>query len=80
MRGQWKMFLTGSAIGAMLGGYMVNKMMDNGRRSVLAPHDERARRSTVSETVSGLASKAVEKMDDLSLRARTLNARMGTRE
>ena len=80
MRGQWKMFLTGSAIGAVLGGYMMTKMKDNGRRPVIAPHDERARRSTVSETVSGLASKAVEKMDDLSLRARTLNARMGTRE
>jgi hypothetical protein len=59
---------------------MMTKMKDNGRRTVLAPHDERARTSTVSETVSGLASKAAEKMDDLSLRARTLNTRMGTRQ
>jgi hypothetical protein len=80
MRGQWKIFLTGSAIGAVLGGYMMTRMRDNGRRVSLGPHDERVRRNVVSETVSGLASKAVEKMDDLSLRARTLNTRIGTRQ
>lgn len=80
MRGQWKMLLTGSAIGVVLGGYMISKMRDNGRRTSTASREGRVGEGKFAETVAGLASQAAEKMDDLSLRARTLNSRIGTRQ
>lgn len=78
MKGQWKLFLTGSALGALLGGYMVSRMNGNGRHTEITLPEER-NRNRLTETVAGLASQVTEKMDDLSLRARTLSQRMSTR-
>jgi|GEM_PF-897847 len=72
MKGQWKLFLTGGAIGALLGGYMVGRMRVNGGRTRMTTPKEARGKNRFAETMAGLAAQAADTMDDLSLRARAL--------
>lgn len=73
MKGHWKLFLTGGAIGALLGGYMISRMNGDGRQTEIGMPGETQSRSRITGAMAGLAAQAADRMDNLSLRARTLN-------
>ncbi|HOB91018.1 MAG: hypothetical protein WBH35_05585 [Bacillota bacterium] len=76
MKSQWKLLLTGGAIGALLGGYAVRRMNGHGRRLGTGMPLEMQSRSRITGTVADLAAQAADRMDDLSLRARALNRKV----